>query len=463
MCARADSKRRSSIERSERTRRMENRDFSTRPPNSDCEPMLMQRLHLLRSGNLALVDAFDQIKWQSFNFPTNIMLWGQRLNVKTRLTSFPTNSTSFFSFEIQHDKIALYLNSGKSKYSYWEFKPSDNRNITFIQVGNKGLNLFGDQYTKIARIPMPRLEPLRFLALGNETGNLGLYYYSPDNAKFEASFLAINTTCDLPSACKPYGICTLSDVCSCIRFITRDGMNSGCSNGTSEKFCGKKHAEMVELAGVTSVLKAPPVEECFLYGLVRGVKQVGWGSGLSYMVKVPKAGGQHGKSSGLKKWVLVVVGVVDGLIIVLVLGLIYYLGCDASVLLDDTENFIGEKTARANINSIRGFSIIDTIKSQVETLCPGVVSCADILAVAARDSVVTLGGPSWTVQLGRRDSTIANLSAANRDLPTPVMNLSALTTLFSNKGFSAKEMVALTGAHHNRPSKVLNLPKPHLQ
>ncbi|PSS17681.1 G-type lectin S-receptor-like serine/threonine-protein kinase [Actinidia chinensis var. chinensis] len=313
----------------------------------------VQRLHLLRSGNLVLVDAFEQIKWQSFNFPTNIMLWGQRLNVKTHLTSFPANSTSFFSFEIQQDKIALYLNAGKLKYSYWEFKPSDNRNITFIQVGSKGLNLFGDKYTKIARIPSRRLEPLRFLALGNETGNLGLYYYSPDNAKFEASFLAINTTCDLPWACKPYGICTLSDVCSCIRFITRDGMNSGCSNGTSEKFCGKKNAEMVELTGVTTVLRGPLAKanvskekcgslclddcncvaslysnlelECFVYGLVIGVKQVGWGSGLSYMVKVPKgSGGQNGKSSGLKKWVLVVVGVADGLIIVLVLGLLYY-------------------------------------------------------------------------------------------------------------------------------------------
>ena len=56
-----------------------------------------------------------------------------------------------------------------------------------------------------------------------------------------------------------------------------------------------------------------------------------------------------------------------------------------------------------------------------------------------------LGGPSWTVQLGRRDSTIASLSAANSDIPTPVMNLSALITLFSYKGFSAKDMVALTG------------------
>ncbi|CAL5335245.1 unnamed protein product [Camellia sinensis] len=122
-------------------------------------------------------------------------------------------------------------------------------------------------------------------------------------------------------------------------------------------------------------------------------------------------------------------------------------GCDASVLLDDNSTFTGEKTATPNANSLRGFDVIDTIKSQVESSCPGVVSCADILAVAARDSVVALGGPSWTVQLGRRDSTTASLSAANSNIPGPTLNLSALVTAFSNKGLSANEMVALSGSH----------------
>ncbi|MED6194816.1 NAD(+) salvage pathway protein [Stylosanthes scabra] len=106
-----------------------------------------------------------------------------------------------------------------------------------------------------------------------------------------------------------------------------------------------------------------------------------------------------------------------------------------------------EKTARPNANSIRGFEVIDTIKSQVESLCPGVVSCADILAVAARDSVVALGGPSWTVQLGRRDSTTASLSLANSDLPAPTLDLSGLISAFSKKGLSTSEMVALSGGH----------------
>ena len=56
-----------------------------------------------------------------------------------------------------------------------------------------------------------------------------------------------------------------------------------------------------------------------------------------------------------------------------------------------------------------------------------------------------LGGTTWTVQLGRRDSTTASLSSANSDLPGPTSSLSALISSFSNKGFSSKELVALSG------------------
>lgn len=65
-------------------------------------------------------------------------------------------------------------------------------------------------------------------------------------------------------------------------------------------------------------------------------------------------------------------------------------GCDGSILLDDIPgNFTGEKTAFPNVNSVRGFEVIDRIKSAVDRACGRrpVVSCADILAVAARDSV----------------------------------------------------------------------------
>ncbi|GLT88551.1 hypothetical protein SLE2022_065710 [Rubroshorea leprosula] len=122
-------------------------------------------------------------------------------------------------------------------------------------------------------------------------------------------------------------------------------------------------------------------------------------------------------------------------------------GCDGSVLLDDNATFVGEKTSVPNNNSARGFNVVDQIKAALEQACPGVVSCADILALASRHSVVYLGGPSWTVQLGRRDSTTASRSASNTSIPPPTSNLSALISSYSAQGLSVQDLVTLSGAH----------------
>ncbi|XVF24378.1 hypothetical protein REPUB_Repub13aG0123100 [Reevesia pubescens] len=122
-------------------------------------------------------------------------------------------------------------------------------------------------------------------------------------------------------------------------------------------------------------------------------------------------------------------------------------GCDGSILLDDNTTFIGEKTALPNNNSVRGFVEVDDIKAKLEKSCPGVVSCADILTIAARDSTVLLGGPSWKVKLGRRDSTNASMAAANNFIPGPNFNISALISSFAAQGLKLKDLVALSGSH----------------
>ncbi|CAI9778323.1 unnamed protein product [Fraxinus pennsylvanica] len=58
-------------------------------------------------------------------------------------------------------------------------------------------------------------------------------------------------------------------------------------------------------------------------------------------------------------------------------------GCDASILLDGNNT---EKTAIPNL-SVRGYEIIDAAKAAVEAICPGVVSCADIIVMSTRDAV----------------------------------------------------------------------------
>ncbi|CAL9202053.1 unnamed protein product [Musa hybrid cultivar] len=122
-------------------------------------------------------------------------------------------------------------------------------------------------------------------------------------------------------------------------------------------------------------------------------------------------------------------------------------GCDASILLDDTANFTGEKNAAPNANSVRGYEVIDAIKTRVEAACNATVSCADIVALAARDGVYLLGGPTWAVPLGRRDARTASQDAANSNLPGPFSSLATLISMFDAKGLSAQDMTALSGAH----------------
>ncbi|KAH6826063.1 Peroxidase superfamily protein [Perilla frutescens var. hirtella] len=124
-------------------------------------------------------------------------------------------------------------------------------------------------------------------------------------------------------------------------------------------------------------------------------------------------------------------------------------GCDASILLDDTVNppFTGEQTALQNNNSARGFEVVEAAKRAVEEICPGVVSCADILAVAARDASAAVGGPSWTVRLGRRDSDTASRDLAESNLPRFTDPLATLISNFGDKGLNQRDMVALSGSH----------------
>ncbi|KAH9658766.1 peroxidase 5 [Citrus sinensis] len=121
-------------------------------------------------------------------------------------------------------------------------------------------------------------------------------------------------------------------------------------------------------------------------------------------------------------------------------------GCDASILLDDSSSIDSEKNALPNFKSARGFEVIDSVKSQLERVCPGVVSCADIVAVAARDASFAVGGPSWRVKLGRRDSTTASRSLAE-NLPSFTDGLDKLISTFATKGLNARDLVALSGAH----------------
>ncbi|KAJ4746034.1 Peroxidase [Rhynchospora pubera] len=123
-------------------------------------------------------------------------------------------------------------------------------------------------------------------------------------------------------------------------------------------------------------------------------------------------------------------------------------GCDASVLLNKSElNPNPERLAIPNFPSLRGFEVIDDAKLALEQVCPGTVSCADILAFAARDAAFILGKISYEIPSGRLDGRVSIADEVLKALPAPFHNLTVVKALFAAQGLSTDDVVALSGAH----------------
>ncbi|KAL8498327.1 hypothetical protein ACS0TY_021593 [Phlomoides rotata] len=120
-------------------------------------------------------------------------------------------------------------------------------------------------------------------------------------------------------------------------------------------------------------------------------------------------------------------------------------GCDGSILLESRGGNKAERDGPPN-KSLHAFYVIENAKKAVEAVCPGIVSCADILAFAARDAIVLSGGPSWDVPKGRKDGRTSKASETAH-LPSPAFTISQLQQSFSLRGLSLEDLVALTGAH----------------
>ncbi|OAE33798.1 hypothetical protein AXG93_4519s1080 [Marchantia polymorpha subsp. ruderalis] len=93
------------------------------------------------------------------------------------------------------------------------------------------------------------------------------------------------------------------------------------------------------------------------------------------------------------------------------------------------------------------FVRIDEIKMELECACPGVVSCADILALVARDATEKVGGTSWPVFLGRIDGGASFADEVNSSLPERTDNFTQLVARFARVGLDARDMVILSGGH----------------
>ncbi|KAL8510452.1 hypothetical protein ACS0TY_017315 [Phlomoides rotata] len=122
-------------------------------------------------------------------------------------------------------------------------------------------------------------------------------------------------------------------------------------------------------------------------------------------------------------------------------------GCDASILLASPSEQ-AEKDHRINLSLAGdGFDTIIKAKAAVDSnpKCRNKVSCADILAIAARDVVNLKGGPFYKVELGRRDGRVSTKDSVPNHLPSPRFTVDQLLSNFAANGLNITDLVALSG------------------
>uniref|UniRef100_A0A0D9WTM1 Peroxidase n=1 Tax=Leersia perrieri TaxID=77586 RepID=A0A0D9WTM1_9ORYZ len=122
-------------------------------------------------------------------------------------------------------------------------------------------------------------------------------------------------------------------------------------------------------------------------------------------------------------------------------------GCDASVLIagQDDEHSAGADTTL----SPDALDLITRAKAAVDADagCSNKVSCADILALAAREVVSQAGGPYYQVELGRLDGKVGTRAVVKHSLPGAAFDLDQLNKLFATNGLTQTDMIALSGGH----------------
>ena len=120
------------------------------------------------------------------------------------------------------------------------------------------------------------------------------------------------------------------------------------------------------------------------------------------------------------------------------------------MLLDPTPaNPQPEKLSPPNFPSLRGFEVIDAAKAALERVCPGKVSCADVVQFAGRDAAFFLSGyrVSYRLPAGRFDGRVSLENETLAFLPPPSFNLTELVDSFRAKGLDVDDLVVLSGSH----------------
>ncbi|XP_009800813.2 G-type lectin S-receptor-like serine/threonine-protein kinase At5g35370 [Nicotiana sylvestris] len=207
--------------------------WSTKPLHSRSSSFVSS-MQLLESGNLLLMDQLNNSLWESFDFPTDTVVLGQRLPVGKSLVS----SEEKDELEEGDYEFALAKNDALLQWNemvYWKLTMETkafrdtNTQVEYMNIKSNGLFLVGANGTEIAvQVILGELKSPDFrVAKLEENGQFSIKRFSKGN--WLSEFSAPSDSCRVAFTCKKLGVCD-GGRCSCAPgFRVSSEVNGSCA------------------------------------------------------------------------------------------------------------------------------------------------------------------------------------------------------------------------------------------
>ncbi|XP_057500347.1 G-type lectin S-receptor-like serine/threonine-protein kinase At5g35370 [Actinidia eriantha] len=194
-------------------------------------PSAVALLNLQDSGNLVLLDQFNKSLWQSFDYPTDTLLIGQRLSVGKSLVG-ALNDGEFSPGDYQFtvtggDTIMLwngliYWRLSMESYSYTD----QNQWASYLAVNGSGLYLFGANTSVVVMAVDLGVSESRIAKL-EWNGKFSVKSFN--NKTWVQEVTGPADDCKIPNICGRIGLCSTGK-CSCPPgFHANSQITEGCS------------------------------------------------------------------------------------------------------------------------------------------------------------------------------------------------------------------------------------------
>lgn len=179
-------------------------------------------LQLTETGNLVLLDQSNASLWESFHYPTDTIVIGQRLHIDTVLSS------SVSSDDLSTGDYGLVLTASDAvlqwkNLTYWKLSMDTSAYVNsfyavnFLEINQSGLYLFGQGGSSV--VVQLNLPPSKFrIAKIDHSGQFTITSFSVATPKQE--FVGPVDECRIPFICGKIGLCSQgvsvdNPVCTC--------------------------------------------------------------------------------------------------------------------------------------------------------------------------------------------------------------------------------------------------------